>query len=208
MSLRKKLAAHLRAVWDSDAVHQDIDEELRIHIRMRTQENIERGMSPEDARRDAEQRFGNRGRIKDMGWDIRGGGWLETFWQDLRYGARMLAKYPGFSFMAVVTLALGVGANTAIFSIVNGVLLRPLPYPEPNQLDRVYQQNSSMNRFGMSVADFQALEKEYSRIGSVTALSRRAVTLTGGELPEQIQATFATGEFFKILGITPATGRS
>ena len=208
MSLRKTLAAHLRAVWDSDAVHQDIDEELRIHIRMRTQENIERGMSPEDARRDAEQRFGNTGRIKDMGWDIRGGGWLETFWQDVRYGARMLAKHPGFSFMAVVTLALGVGANTAIFSIVNGVLLRPLPYPEPDQLDRVFQQNSSMNRFGMSVADFQALEKEYPKIGSVAAYSRRAVTLTGGQLPEQIQATFATGEFFKILGIMPATGRT
>jgi putative ABC transport system permease protein len=208
MAWLKTLAAHLRAVWDSDAVHQDIDEELQIHIRMRTQENIERGMSPEDARRDAEQRFGNRGRIKDMGWDIRGGGWLETFWQDVRYGARMLAKHPGFSFMAIVTLALGVGANTAIFSIVNGVLLRPLPYPEPDQLDRVYQQNSSMNRFGMSVADFQALEKEYPKIGSVAALSRRAVTLTGGELPEQIQATFATGEFFKILGVTPATGRT
>ncbi|HEY0324308.1 MAG TPA: ABC transporter permease [Pyrinomonadaceae bacterium] len=208
MTWLKKCAARLRAVWDSDAVHQDIDEELQIHIRMRTQKNVERGMSPGDARRDAEQRFGNTGRIKDMGWDVRGGGGLETFWQDVRYGARMLRKHPGFSFMAVFMLALGIGANTAIFSIVNGVLLRPLPYPEPERLDRVFQQNSSMNRFGMSVADFQGLEKEYPKLGSIAAFSRRAVTLTGGELPEQIQATFATGEFFKTLGVTTANGRT
>ncbi|MBA3768532.1 MAG: ABC transporter permease, partial [Acidobacteria bacterium] len=208
MAWLKKLAARLRAVWDGDAVHQDIDEELQIHIRMRTQENIERGMSPDDARRDAEERFGNTGRIRDMGWDVRGGGWLETFWQDVRYGARMLRKHPGFSLVAVVTLALGIGANTAIFSIVNGVLLRPLPYPEPDQLDTVFQQNSSMNRFGISVADFQGMEKEYAKIGSVAAFTHRAVTLTGGERPEQIKATFATAEFFKTLGVSPASGRT
>ena len=200
MSWLKKLAARLRAVWDSDAVHQDIDEELQIHIRMRTQENMGRGMSAEDARSDAERRFGNSGRIKDMGWDVRGGGWFETIWQDVRYGARMLAKHPGFSLMAIVTLALGIGANTAIFSIVNGVLLRPLPYPEPDQLDTVFQQNSPTNRFGISVADFQGIEKEYARIGSVAAFTHRAVTLTGGERPEQIKATFATAAFFKTVG--------
>jgi predicted permease len=208
MTRLKKLAARLRALWDREAIQQDIDEELQIHIRMRTQENIERGMSPEDARRNAEQRFGNTGRIKDMGWDVRGGGWLETFWQDVRYGARMLRKHSGFAFMAVVTLALGIGANTAIFSIVNGVLLRPLPYPEPDQLDIVFQRNSATNRFGISVADFQGMEKEYSKIGSIAAFTHRAVTLTGGERPEQIKATFATAAFFKMLGVTPARGRT
>jgi predicted permease len=208
MSWLKTLSARLRALWDSDAVHQDIDEELQFHIRMRTQENIERGMSPADARLDAERRFGNEGSIKDRGWDVRGGGWLGTLWQDVRYGARMLRKHPGFSFMAVLTLALGVGANTAIFSIVNGVLLRPLPYPEPDRLDTVFQQNSSMNRFGISVADFQAMEKEYKQADSVAAFSNRAITLTGGERPEQVKATFATAGFFKTLGVGPARGRT
>lgn len=208
MAWLKTLAARLRAVWNSDAVHQDIDEELQFHIRMRTQENIERGMSPQDARRNAEKRFGNTGRIKDMGWEVRGGGWLETFWQDIRYGGRMLRKQPGFSLMAVLTLALGIGANTAIFSIVNSVLLRPLPYPEPDRLDTVFQQNSSMNRFGMSVADFQALEKEYRQAASVAAFTHRAVTLIGGDRPEQIKATFATAAFFKTLGVNPARGRT
>jgi putative ABC transport system permease protein len=208
MAWRKKLAARLRAVWDGDAVHQDIDEELQCHIRMRIHENVESGMTPEDARRDAVERFGNSGRIKDMGWDVRGGGWLEALWQDIRYGMRMLRKHPGFSFMAVLTLSLGLGANTAIFSIVNGVLLSPLPYPEPENLERVFNQNGTMNRFGVSVADFQAMEKEYPKIGSVAAYSQRAVTLTGGEHPEQIQATFATGDFFKTLGVMPAGGRA
>ena len=208
MARLKTLAARLRALWNNEAVHQDIDEELQIHIRMRTQENIERGMSPEDARRDAEQRFGNTAHIKDRGWDVRGGGWLEAFWQDVRYGARMLRKHPGFSLMAVITLALGIGANTAIFSIVNGVLLRPLPYPEPDQLDTVFQQNSPTNQFGISVADFQGIEKEYAKIGSVAAFQHRAITLTGGERPEQIKATFATAGFFKTIGVSPARGRA
>jgi putative ABC transport system permease protein len=208
MTRLKKLAARLRAIRNGEAVHREIDEEMQFHIRMRTQENIERGMSPEDARRHAEERFGNTGRIKEQGWDVRGGGWLETLWQDMRYGARMLRKHPGFSLMAVLTLALGIGANTAIFSIVNGVLLRPLPYPEPDQLDTVFQQNSAMNRFGISVADFLGMEKEYARIGSVAAFNHRAVTLTGGERPEQIKATFATSGFFKTLGVSPARGRT
>jgi predicted permease len=208
MAWLKKLSTRLRAVWDSDAVHQDIDEELQIHVRMRTQENISRGMSPEDARRDAERRFGNAGRIKDMGWDVRGGGWPGTLWQDVRYGARMLRKHPAFSFMAVLTLALGIGATTAIFSIVNGVLLSPLPYPEPDQLDVVFQQNSPTNRFGISVADFQGMENEYARIGSVAATSQRAVTFTGGERPEQLKATFTTAAYFKTLGVGPALGRA
>jgi len=208
MARLKKLAARLRAVWDGEAVHQEIDEEMQFHIRMRTQENINQGMSPEDARRNAEERFGNTGRIKEQGWDVRGGGWLETLWQDIRYGARMLRKHPGFSLMAVLTLALGIGANTAIFSIVNGVLLRPLPYPDPDQLDTVFQQNSEMNRFGISVADFLGMEKEYARIGSVAAASSRAVTLTGGERPEQIRATFTTSGYFKTIGVNPARGRA
>lgn len=194
-------------MWNGEAVHRDIDEELQFHIRMRTQENIERGMSAGDARRHAVERFGNTGRIKDISWDVRGGGWLESLWQDIRYGARMLRKHPGFSCVAVLTLALGIGANTAIFSIVNGVLLRPLPYPEPDRLDTVVQQNSSMSRFGISVADFLALEKEYPRIGSVAAYTHRAVTLTGGERPEQVKATFATAAFFETLGVVPARGR-
>ncbi|HEX8921220.1 MAG TPA: permease prefix domain 1-containing protein, partial [Pyrinomonadaceae bacterium] len=204
----RNLLARIAGVWRADRIGEEIDRELQFHIDMRTEENIRRGMSPEEARRDALSRFGHRAVIKERSYEVRGGRWLETLWQDTRYGARMLVKHPGFSFVAILTLALGIGANTAIFSIVNGVLLRPLPYPEPESLDNVFQQNSAMNRFGISVADFLGIEKEYAKTGSVAAFTHRAVTLTGGERPEQIKATFATAAFFKTLGVMPERGRA
>src|SRR5262249_42657448 len=135
----KSFLRRVRGVWRSETIHQEITDELQFHIDMRVEENIRRGMSPDEARRDAERSFGNQTRIKEQGYDVRGGRWLETVWQDLRHGALSLVKNPLFTLIAVLTLALGIGANTAIFTVVNRTLLQPLPFHEAGRLGRVYR---------------------------------------------------------------------
>src|SRR5215470_15032583 len=115
-------------------IEQEMDDEMRFHLLMRTRENVERGMRPDEAEREARRRFGNVGRIKDLARDIKGGGFMETLLQDLRFGARMLIRQPGFTLIAVLTLSLGIGANTAIFSVMDAVLIKSLPVKEPEQL--------------------------------------------------------------------------
>jgi predicted permease len=203
-----RIGRRLRALLRKGSLERELEEELRFHVERQTELNVSSGLSPSEARRSALRSFGGVERAREQCREARGLRLVEDLRQDLYFGARTLLKRPGFTLVAVATLALGIGANTAIFSIVNGVLLRPLPYPEPERLERVLQQNSPTNRFGISVADFQALEKEYRQADGLAAFTQRAVTLTGGERPEQLKATFATAGFFRTLGVSAARGRT
>ena len=116
-----------------------LDQEIRGHIEMETQDNLERGMPPEEARRAALRKFGNVTRVKEETREVWSFTWLEQLLQDVCFGARMLRKNPGFTVVAILTLALGIGANTAIFSVVDAVLLRPLPFKDPSRLISLHE---------------------------------------------------------------------
>ena len=133
------LRDRLRALRQRETVIGDIDREMRAHVELQTEENIKAGMSPEEAREKAMRSFGNVNRAVDAAYDVKGGGLLETLSQDIRYGVRMLAKHKAFTSVAVVTLALGIGANTAIFSVVNELLLRPLPYRDAERIVTLWE---------------------------------------------------------------------
>ena len=203
------LAARLRALLRREAVIEDIEEEMRSHVEMETEANIERGMMPDEARARALMSFGNLGRIRDLAYDIRGGGMIETLWQDLRYGFRLLLKTPGFTFIAVLTLTLGIGANTAIFSVVNAVLLQPLPYANADELVIFYNTEGGDTRWPLSPVNYLSLKSRNSVFTDVAALSNKGwpANLTGGGEPERLQGFQVSANLFPLLGVAPQQGR-
>jgi putative ABC transport system permease protein len=201
------LRARLRALFRRDSVLRDIEEEFRVHVEMETETNIRRGMPPDEARATALKSFGALGRNTELSYDIRGGGWLETLWQDLRYGARMLFKKPGFTLIAVLTLALGIGANTAIFSVINSVLIKALPYPDADQLVSVWETMPTGDRNGVSAGVYKDWRAHSSKFASLALYKDIRLNLTGGSAPEHLQGLQVTTEYLSALGVMPQLGR-
>src|SRR5689334_10506134 len=135
---------------------------------------------------------------------------MHTFWQDLRYGARLLTKKPGFTIVAVITLALGVGANTAIFSLVNAVLLKPLPFYEPERLVMLWEDLSAIGfpRDDVTTATFVDWKTQQSTFDDMAALDWKSFDLTGDGEPLKVSAYGVTANLFPLLGIQPAIGRT
>ena len=153
---------------------RELDEELRGHLWMAVEERVARGERREDAERAARREFGNLGVVQEVTREMWGGGWLERLVQDVRYGGRTLRRTPAFTIVAGLTLALGIGATTAMFTVVHAVLLRPLPYPEADRLIRLsYQPRSAPAAMPPGVSDYQWVEyrrhqRLLARVGAAT----------------------------------------
>ncbi|HEX7318321.1 MAG TPA: ABC transporter permease [Pyrinomonadaceae bacterium] len=209
MRLFNLLLARLRALFGRETVISDIDEELRFHVEMETEQNLARGMSPDEARRAARMSFGNFDSIRDTAYTVRGGGLMETFLQDVRYGVRVLAKNKGFTAVAVLTLALGIGANTAIFSVVNDLLLRPLPYNDAERVVLLWEVTPSGRHMNnTSRANFRAWREQGASFDGMAAFTDQRLNLTGIGEPEEVAVQLATPELFKVLGVEPLMGRT
>jgi len=204
------LRARLRALAGREAVIRDIDEELRLHVELETEANIERGMSPAEARRAARRSFGNYDSVRATAYEVRGGGMLETLWQDFRYGVRTLAKQPGFTAVAVLTLALGIGANSTIFSFANGVMLRPLPYEQPERLVVLDEAAPlrGIDSLGVSFPNFLDWRAGNRVFEDIAAYGTGTFTLIGGGEPEQLRGARVSAGLFEIIGVAPVSGRT
>jgi putative ABC transport system permease protein len=199
--------ARLRALFRRDAVLQDIEEELRLHVEMEAENLVERGAAAEEAASVARRSFGNLGRIRDLAYDVRGAGMLETLWQDLRFGLRMLIKKPGFTLTAVLTLALGIGANTAIFSVVNAVLLTPLPYPASDRLVFVSEHTQQVDNIPVAWPNFLDWREQNNTMEQIGVYNRDSYNLTGGGDPERLPAAQVSADLLSALGVGAALGR-
>ncbi|MBO0860807.1 MAG: ABC transporter permease, partial [Chloracidobacterium sp.] len=204
----RRLFHRLRAQLRRGKIEREMDAELRFHLEMGAAENIRRGMSEEEARHAALSDFGGVERVKETYRDISRFRRLEEFWQDLRYGARMLLKRPGFTFVAGLALAVGVGANTAIFSVVNAVLLRPLPYYDPRRLAWVSEAWPSRNAEFILSPDYIEWRAQSRAFEHLVAFGEGAVNLIGRGEPERLACDYSTANLFPALGVAPVVGRS
>jgi putative ABC transport system permease protein len=198
----------LKRLFSRRRLYNDLSEEIQEHLQEKIEELVERGMPGTEAAAAARREFGNVARIQEDSRDIWRWPPIEDFFMDVRYGLRMLRKNPGFTLAAVIALALGIGANTAIFSVVNGVLLRPLPYRNPSELVVVSLFNQkTQETFPLCDADFLDWRAQNQAFSDVAAFSGSGFNITGSGRPEQVRGDVVTAEFFSTLGVTPVLGR-
>ena len=204
----KQFFTRLRSFFHRDQLDHDLDDELAFHLAQRTEKNRAAGMDTAEARYAAQRRLGNSTYIKEDTRGLRSLPAVENLAQDVRYGGRTLLKTPLFALIAIATLALGIGASTAIFSVVNSVLLRPLPYAQPERLVQVWETNlkASYNRNVVNPINFLDWTEQNRSFSGMAAIVDTSTKLGFGHEPLQVPAILVSPEFFSVLGVAPALG--
>ena len=205
----REIWSRIRALFGRRRNESELSEELRAHLDFLAAENIRRGMSPEEARYAARREFGGVEQVKEIYRERRGLPMLETFLQDIRFGARILRKNPSFTAIAILTLALGVGANSAIFSVINSILLRPLPVKDPGQIALLYfQHGAARPAGGISYAEFDHMKQQTeSPFSDLVGWQIGSAGLRSGNKNYALFINYVSGNFFDVLGVQPAYGR-
>ncbi len=208
MSISSSIRTLLDFLLRRRRVEGEMEEELRSHLRSRADDLECQGLSHEEAERQASMEFGGYQRYKEECREALGSRLLGELIADGRYGLRQLRRNPGFTAVAIITLALGIGANSAIFSIVNAVILRPLPYKNPAQLMNVRTGNFSRGWSATSPPDFRTLRQRNRSFESLSAYYDAAFNLTGAHEAERLEGDVVSSEFFQTLGVRPLLGRT
>ncbi|HVY69789.1 MAG TPA: ABC transporter permease [Verrucomicrobiae bacterium] len=191
---------------------RELNDEIESHLQLHIEDNLRLGMTPEEARRQAMMRLGGVDATREACRDQRGVPWLETLWQDVRYGARQLRRSPGFTTVAVLTLALGIGATTAIYSVVSVVLLNPIPGPEPDRLvelaERHYGNRNELRVGGISTKALEMLRTKAEFFSTVVSMERLDLGRKTGDFIEEVSGRMVSPNFFNQWGIPPVLGRT
>jgi predicted permease len=195
------------SIWWRRKKSEELEEEVRSHLEMAAQDRVERGAEKELAEQAARREFSNVELVKEVTRDQWGWRWLADLFEDTRYGARVLLKAPAFSAVAILTLAIGIGANTALFSVVNGVLLKPLPYPQPEQLVTLHESKPNFDSGSISFPNFLDWRSQNTTFSMMSVHRQYSFNLTGTGDAEQVNAEFISSDFLPSLGVKPVIGR-
>ncbi len=208
MPLLVKARSFLRNIFLADRVESDLDQEVQSHLALLIEENIRAGMPPKEAERAARIELGGVDQVKERVHKVQTGNWLHSIASDCRYGVRQLRKNPGFAVVAILTLAVGIGANTALFSVVNGVLLDPLPYPHPEELVWVAEKFPPFEQFAISYINFLDWSRLNHTFQNLAAYRQNDFNLTGSGEAQRLKATQVSASFFPLLDVKPLLGRN
>jgi len=201
------LKFRVRALFHHSEVESELDEELRFHFDREVQKYIARGMSEQEARRTARMAFGAHEQAKEDCREARGTSFIELTLDDAKYAIRQLIGNPTFSIVMILTLALSIGANSAIFSVINGVLLKRLPYPEPDRLVRIFLSSHEFPKFPLNPWDFLDFRARNHSFEAIAAFTRGDVQLSGEGEPVKLNGFGITSGYFRVLGLRPQIGR-